>query len=560
MKEQELKKYLIKNFPKEDEGCEWKSWRSLKNAIAGRSGDDAISYISAIANINGGNLIIGVEDKTLEILGIEDFAGYTPEKVKHDILDKSTHLNSEGLEIESFTTSDSKKTIWIIHIPCHQQRLPVYAHKKAWQRVGESLIEIKSERLEAILSEYKEGSDWSAGIISDATIEDIDRLAIKKAKEQFIIRNPKYKNEIESWNDAKFLDKSKLTIKGKITKTALILLGKEESAHFLDSSVKIFWGLRTLENKEKAGEVFSIPLILAVDEVLAKIRNLKYVHLGSATLFPDEFLRYEPFSIRELINNAIAHQDYEKKGRINVMEYEDDHLIFSNLGSFLPNSVEEVALSDVPLEKYRNRFLVEAMKNLNMIETHGGGIRKVFNYQIERFFPLPEYDFSEGRVKVKLTGKIIDENFAKRLESEELEFSQIITLDRLQKNLPISANDAKNLKKEGLIEGRKGQYFISANISETVGQKAQYVKNKAFDKDHYKAMILKFLDTYQEASRKEIDELVADKLSDVLSEQQKKRKINNLLYEMSNKDKSIKNYGNDRFPKWKKYSSKLVVN
>ncbi len=190
------------------------------------------------------------------------------------------------------------------------------------------------------------------------------------------------------------------------------------------------------------------------------------------------------------------------------------------------------------------------MKNLNMVETHGGGIRKVFNYQIERFFPMPEYELSGGKVKIKLTGKIIDENFAKRLESKELDLSQIITLDLIQKKLPISDHEAKTLKKEGLIEGRKGQYFISDNIAEAVEQKAQYIKNKAFHKTHYKALILQFLDKYKEASRREIESLIT--LPPVLSEQQKKNKVNNLLNEMANKDKSIKNHGSLRIPKWKK--------
>ena len=211
-----------------------------------------------------------------------------------------------------------------------------------------------------------------------------------------------------------------------------------------------------------------------------------------------------------------------------------------------------MVLSDTPLEIYRNLFLVEAMKNLNMVETHGGGIRKVFDYQIARFFPMPEYDLSGGRVKIKLTGKIIDENFAKSLESKKLELSEVITLDRVQKKLPISDREAKTLKKEGLIDGRKGHFFISSDVSEITKQKAKYIKNRAFDKGHYKAMILKFLDQYKEASRGDIDDLITSKLSDVLSQQQKKRKIANILYELASSDKSIKNKGSNKFPKWVK--------
>ena len=112
------------------------------------------------------------------------------------------------------------------------------------------------------------------------------------------------------------------------------------------------------------------------------------------------------------------------------------------------------------------------------------------------------------------------------------------------------------LKKGKLIDVKKGQYFISAKISEIVGQKARYIKNRAFDNAHYKAMILKFLDEWNGASRKDIDDLLLDKLSDVLSEKQKKIKINNLLNEMAKRDKSIKNYGTRKTPEWRNLINK----
>ena len=178
---------------------------------------------------------------------------------------------------------------------------------------------------------------------------------------------------------------------------------------------------------------------MSVDEVYKKIRNLKYRYLRDGTLFPDEVLRYEPFIIRESLNNAIAHQDYSKGARINVVEFEDDHLVFSNYGSFLPKSVEDVVLKDTPEEVYRNPFLVEAMKNLDMIETQGGGIRKIFNFQKQRFFPLPDYNFEDNKVKATITGKILDENFARIIiKNSELGLNEIILLDKVQKKKEIS--------------------------------------------------------------------------------------------------------------------------
>jgi len=304
MTEQELHNYLVSNFPRENEKCEWKEFKNLKHAVAGNESDDIISYISAIANMKGGHLLVGVEDETLNIVGIRDFYNYTNQNIKLKILKLCPNLSSEGFEVLEHKTSDTNKVVWIFQIPRHQFRLPVYAHKNLWQRINDSLVEITPSRLDAILTEMRPNEDWSAVIIPDASTDDLDEAAITKARFEFVKRNPKYKEEEPAWNNAKFLDKAKLTIKGKITRTALILLGKEEAEHFLGSFVKIRWNLKTLDNQDKASEVFSIPLVLSIDEVYKSIRNLKYVYLRDGTLFPDEFLRYEPFNIREPIGNC----------------------------------------------------------------------------------------------------------------------------------------------------------------------------------------------------------------------------------------------------------------
>mgnify|MGYP003339230768 FL=1 len=71
MTEKELQQYLRTNYPKENNGCEWKEFKSLKNSFYGKPGEDVVSYVSAISNMNGGHLVIGVEDKTLNIVGTD---------------------------------------------------------------------------------------------------------------------------------------------------------------------------------------------------------------------------------------------------------------------------------------------------------------------------------------------------------------------------------------------------------------------------------------------------------------------------------------------------------
>lgn len=322
--------------------------------------------------MNGGAIVIGIKDKTFEVVGIQDFGNYTIESAKAKIVEKCRNLPSEDLNIDELKAEDTGEIVWIVTIPKHKPRLPVYAHNKAWQRIGDSLTEMTDERLQTILSELVITDDWSAAVVDGATIYDLDPEAIEKARKEYVKRNPFRKAEISAWDDAKFLDKAKITINGKITRAALVLLGKEEGEHLLSPYVAcIRWSLREVgSTQNKDYEI--LPMLLSVDRLYNKVRNVKYRLVRPDSLFPDEMLRYDMFNIREPLNNAIAHQDYTKCARIEVVEYEDDHIIFQNYGTFLPESVENVVTKDCPESVYRNRFLVEAMRNLNMIETEGG--------------------------------------------------------------------------------------------------------------------------------------------------------------------------------------------
>lgn len=542
MTENELKEFLLRSYPIEDEKCDWKEMKNLKNSFNGHEGEDVMSYVSGIANMEGGDLVIGVEDKTLNIIGT-DLAKFNLDKNSAvlKIKENCVNISSEGLSVDEYITSDTQKTVWVIHIPKHLPRKPVYAHKHAWQRIKDSLVRITPERESAILNESvseDNASTWTATVLPDATLDDLDPKAILKAREQYKEVYPSKAKEVDSWDDIKFLNKAKITIKGKITIAAIILLGKEESEHYLLPSVcKIRWTLKNEKGENLDYEIFSIPMILAIDEVGKKIRNTKYEYTIAGNMFPEPpMYRYDVFTLREPLNNAIGHQDYKKDARIEVIEYDNDHLVFQNYGSFLPGSVEKVVLEDSPESIYRNPFLIEAMRNVHMVETEGGGIRKLFEQQRKRFFPMPEYDLSGGKVKVTIDGKVIDEQFAKILvQVPDMSMSDILLLDKVQKQKRLSDDEIKYLRKKKLIEGRKPNVFLSRNIvrqTKDVGLKATYVKNKSFDDEYFRKLIIQYLEKFSIAKRSDIDDLLMGKLSDVLTIDQKKNKIKNLLYQL----------------------------
>lgn len=209
MTEIELREYLRANFPKENEGNEWKEFKNLKNDFNGKEKDDVISYVSALANMEGGNLVIGVVDETLEIVGTNTY-NYNTDVAKLRIKDQCANMPTDGLSIDEYLTDDTGKTVWVIHIPKHLPRLLVYAHSKAFQRLGSSLIDITKSRLDAILNEkIYDSEDWSSEIIPNASISDLDPKAITKAREKYTELHPDRKDEIASWSDETFPQQSK---------------------------------------------------------------------------------------------------------------------------------------------------------------------------------------------------------------------------------------------------------------------------------------------------------------------------------------------------------------
>jgi ATP-dependent DNA helicase RecG len=389
----------------------------------------ALSNEANLKNVSDAWLVFGVKnDKTIVGTSISD---NQINAYKHEIA-KNTTANLTFIDIYKVTVEGQK--VLLLQIPAALTGLPIAWKGHYYGRNGESLSPLNIEELERIRNQVNT-TDWSIGTINEASIDDLSPEAIEKARQLFTVKNPSLKDEIPHWDVLTFLNKAKLAIKGKITRTAIILLGKPESEHFIHPAIaKISWILRDKDNIEKDYEHFSCPFLLNVEKARAKIRNLKYRYLQKGTLFPDEVDQYDPYIIREALNNSIAHQDYRLGGKIKIVEKEDGTLTFHNLGNFIPQSIENVIMADAPESKYRNAFLSSAMVNLNMIDTIGSGIRRMFVIQKNKLFPLPEYSFENNSVKVIISGKVMDLAYAEKLaQLPDLSLHEIMLLDKVQK-------------------------------------------------------------------------------------------------------------------------------
>ena len=191
------------------------------------------------------------------------------------------------------------------------------------------------------------------------------------------------------------------------------------------------------------------------------------------------------------------------------------------------------------------------MVNLNMIDTIGSGIRRIYDIQKKKYFPMPDYDLSEdNRVKVTLYGKIIDENYSKILfEKTNLDIEEVMLLDRVQKGYNITKAQSDYLRRENLIEGRYPNIYISSNIAKITNQEKEYIEITGLDNKYYKDYILIYIKKFGKATREEINNLIYPKLPINLDEKQKSNRVRTVLTSLKNENK-IKNIGSDAKPYW----------
>ena len=472
-------------------------------------------------------IIFGVDDKTRNLIDTKYCSDNNFNKVKKQISDNTTD-NIGFIEIYEFKKND--KRVIMFQVPA-ASGTPINWKGYPYGRSGESLVSLAPNKIEQIKATAN--YDWSRQIIEKATVSNLDPDAIKLAREQFKV---KYKgksiaDEIDNLNDVDFLNKAKLTLDNKITMACMLLLGKNDDDYLMDGyNAKMTWKLYDEFNVVDY-EHFGIPFIINVEKLKSKIRNLRYRYMvNDNTLFPNEVDQYDNYILRELINNCIVHQDYRLHGSINVMEFKDK-LIITNEGNFIPLTIENVLRDGFSSPYYRNQFLANAMVNLNMIDTVGSGIKRVYDIQKKKFFPLPDYDLSESnRVKVTLYGKIIDEKYSKILfEKTNLDIDKVMLLDRVQKGYEITKEQSDFLRKDNLIEGRYPNIYISSDIAKITGAKEEYVYNSGLENEFYKEIIIKYLNEYGSASRKEIIALLNDKLPKSLDNKNKVSRVRYLL-------------------------------
>lgn len=345
--------------------------------------DDFLRIISSFANLEGGELFIGIDDEG-NVIGVKQSKNLM-EVIPNKISGKLGVIPSVKLE-----KKDKKD---IIRIEINPSSVPISYNGKFYMRSGSTTRELKGTELAHFLL-AKIGRTWDDYIEEGTRFEDIDIETVEKFKSLARDRIPSISME----KDCKtVMEKLDLISNGKLKKAAILLFGKKPQKCFFQANVRI-GKFRTdteiLTDDRIEGNLF--------DQLEKSLDVLRTKYLKTEISFEGihrrDILEYPYEALKEAIINALIHRDYLSTSEIQIRVY-DDKMIIMNSGK-LPHDIPAESLKSVHPSKPRNRLLAQVFYYAGLIEGWGRGTLKIVDECVTHGLPEPDFKEDSGTMMV----------------------------------------------------------------------------------------------------------------------------------------------------------------
>lgn len=530
----QLEAWLTEN---EDENLEFKS------AAGGYSADTLLQYCTALANEDGGRIILGVSDKRpRQIVGTQAFLQH--ERTRAGLMEKLP------LCIEADVVLHPNGRVLVFTVPPRPIGIPLKADGIYWERHGDSLRPMSEEKLKQIFNEA--GHDFSADICPGTLLDDLDSNAIEDFRKRWIIKsgNPSMQQLTQ---EQLLRDAEAITDRG-VTYAALILFGTAQGLGKYRPQSEVVFEYRTSEAAGPAQDrkEYRLGFFSFYDELwnTINLRNNKQHYQEG--LFVYDIPTFEERSVREAVLNAICHRDYRLGGSIFIRQY-PSRLEVVSPGGFPPGISPENILDR---QNPRNRRIAEILAKCGLVERSGQGVNLMFELAIRQSKLLPSFDKSDQyQVALTLDGQVQDPRFVSFLEKvgRERNFTfgtqDLILLDHIHGDMKIPDKlrpRITNLVENGIIEpfgrGRGAKFILSRHFYAFVGRRGVYTRKRGLDRPQKKMLLLNLLQNCGANGCK------LEELSQVHPELSRFQ-IHGLLKELK-KERKVRSTGRTRAGRW----------
>lgn len=500
----------------------------FKSDLKGLPDRDLVAAVVAMANTDGGIILLGVEDDGT-VTGVQanhqDTAGLAA--LVANRTSPSVTVRVEGIDWAGkkffniqvpkargiVSSSDGLLLRRRLMVSGKPEAVPFYPHEFIQRQSALGLI------------------DPSATSLTSLTSEDLNPLERQRIREA--IRRYGGDMTLLPLADEELDGALGLvtTVEGvrRPTVAGLLIMGREETLRQHIPAHEI--AFQVLEGTNvRVNEFFRKPLLQTFEEIelLFKARvNEQEIQVG---LFRVPIPNYDRRAFREGLINALVHRDYSRLGAVHV-RLDDDGLTLSSPGGF----VEGITLQNllVAAPRSRNPLLADIVKRIGLAERTGRGIDRIYEGMLRYGRPAPDYAMSDASSVVLVLPKSdADTDFLEMILNHEertgtaMPIDSLIILSRLRQERRLITSDLtidtqksehatrtalETLVESGLVEahgiGRGRIYTLSAKVYRHAGQKAAYIRQTGFDPIQQEQMVLAYIDKHGSIKRADVMDL-----------------------------------------------------
>ena len=499
----------------------------FKSDAKGLPDRDLVAAVVALANTNGGYLLLGVEDDGT-VTGL-----HTKHTNVSGIPALIANRTNPAISVRAEAVEVRGGLIALIQVPKSRQFVSTSDGLLLRRRIK---LDGKPEAVPFYPHEFIERQS-SLGLIdpSAMTIDDMDA-------DQFDpLQRLRVRNGIKRYGGdqslAALADSELDSALGlcrlvnghrRPTVAGLLFLGTEDTIRTHIPAYEVaFQVLRGTD--VKVNEFFRKPILEtfeAVDLLFNARVSEEEMQVG---LFRVSVPNFDRRAFREAFVNALVHRDFSRLGATHV-RLDDDGLSISNPGGFVDGVTLDNLLVAEP--RSRNPLLADIIKRIGLAERTGRGIDRIYEGMLRYGRPAPDYSMSStATVSVRMVDAAADLDFLRLVVEQEdklgaMPIDSLIILSRLREERRLGTSDfahsiqktdavvramLEKLTEAGLLEphgtGRGRSYTLSANLYRKAGKKAEYIRQAGFAPLQQEQMVLNYIEKHGSIKRAEVAEL-----------------------------------------------------
>lgn len=516
MTEEEFKEILDK---KETDTVEFKSWvkaRNIKEIIS-----LAVDELIAFANSKGGTVYFGVEDNPIEVTGCDK--NYDRQRIIEGVYDKTvpplfteiTDFEYKGKLVIAISVKSDGKTYTTTDGRC-------------LKRLGRNSKPTYPNELSSVYSSFQ-NPDFSGRIVSESTLDDVNKLEVYSLKERLRVRDAK--STLPDLDDKDFLrDLQLIKFDGnveKLTVAGLLFVGKETSIQRLLPQAEVIYLHYSDNNLEEydARLDLKVPLISVIDKLTERVQAYSKIENIQVGLFRLEVEDFPERVFQEALLNALSHRDYQSNAAVYVKQY-PDRIVIENPGGFLDGITEDNIITHPSIP--RNKLIAETLQNLKYVQRTGQGVDIIYKDMVSTGKPYPRYRSFNDAVTLTIFSSIDNTEFVKFITEIQEKNNRIMPLAEMmilrdlmnnrkeqlselsrtvQKSLDETKKACNELVAGGLIEIIGKEYMLTARVYEALKSDVEYTRDKTVQYIKAKNMILEYLNLNDTITSGKIQEM-----------------------------------------------------